>query len=95
MRHKTQNKRWYEQIVAYEGTAPTVAVYWDYGTVAASIASGTSETNILRKQLGNTETAVNHRLIQTKITAGGADTEVDSVGFTFRRFAKLIDQGAP
>ena len=95
MRHKTQNKRWYEQIVAYEGTAPTVEVYWDYVAGAASIASGTSEDNIIRKQLGNTETAVNHRLIQTKITAGGADTEVDSVGFTFRRFAKLIDQGAP
>ena len=95
MRHKTQKKRWYEQIVAYEGTVPTVEVYWDYGTGAASIASGTSESNILRKQLGNTETAVNHRLVQTKITAGGADTEVDSVGFTFRRFVKLIDQGAP
>ena len=95
MRHKTQNKRWYEQIVAYEGTAPTVAVYWDYEPGVASIASGTSESNILRKQLGNTETAVNHRLIQTKITAGGVDTEVDSVGFTFRRFVKLIDQGAP
>lgn len=95
MRHKTQNKRWYEQIVAYEGTVPTVEVYWDYGTGAASIASGTSEANILRKQLGNTETAVNHRLVQTKITAGGADTEVDSIGFTFRRFVKLIDQGAP
>tara|TARA_R110000824_G_scaffold106038_4_gene250614 strand:- start:2516 stop:5815 length:3300 start_codon:yes stop_codon:yes gene_type:complete len=94
MRHKTQNKRWYEQIVAYEGTVPTVSVYWDEAGTLGSIASGTDEANIVRKQLGNTETAVNHRLIQTKIE-GSANTEVDSVGFTFRRFAKLIDQGAP
>ena len=94
MRHKTQKKRWYEQIVSYEGTAPTVNVYWDEAGSSATIASGTSESNIIRKQLGNTATAVNHRLIQTKID-GSADTEVDSVGFTFRRFASLIDQGSP
>ena len=94
MRHKSQNKKWYEAIVSYEGTAPTIIVNWDYSDDAASIASGTSETNILRKQLHATRSSDKRRLIRVKITAGGADTEVDSLGLTFRRFAKLIDQGS-
>ena len=88
MAHKTQKKRWYEAIVAYEGTAPTVAIYWDYSTGAASLSAGTSETNIIRTIL---KTATNYRLIQIKITAGGADTEVDTIGLTFRRFETLVE----
>tara|TARA_R110002110_G_scaffold115354_5_gene286073 strand:+ start:441 stop:3746 length:3306 start_codon:yes stop_codon:yes gene_type:complete len=91
---KTQNKKWYEEIVAYEGTAPTVDVYWDYDTSPTTTGVGTSETNLIRRQLGNTDTAINRRLLKTKVS-GSADTEVDSIGFTFRRFVKLIDQGAP
>ena len=98
MLHKTQNKRWYEAIVAYtgdgSGDAPGIEIYWDYGTGAASISSGESEDNIIRKQLGDDVSAVNHRLIQIKVTAGDATTEVDSVGFTFRRFETLVDQGS-
>jgi len=98
MLHKTQNKRWYEAIIAYtgdgSGDAPTVEIYWDYGTDAASISAGTSEANIIRKQLGDNVSAVNHRLIQIKVTAGDATTEVDSIGFTFRRFETLVDQGS-
>ena len=98
MLHKTQNKRWYEAIIAYtgdgSGDAPGIEIYWDYGTGAASISSGTSEDNIIRKQLGDDVSAVNHRLIQIKVTAGDASTEVDSVGFTFRRFETLVDQGS-
>ena len=98
MHHKTQNKRWYEAIIAYtgdgSGDAPSIAIYWDYNTGAASISSGESEDNIIRKQLGDDVSAVNHRLVQIKVTAGDATTEVDSIGFTFRRFEALVDQGS-
>jgi hypothetical protein len=88
MAHKTQKKRFYEQITSYEGTAPTVNIYFDYsGSADGTVTAGTSEDNIVRKDLKK----LNHRLIQTKVT-GAANTEVDNLGFTFRRFVKLIDQ---
>ena len=98
MHHKTQNKRWYEVVIAYTGDGsgddPGVEVYWDYDTNRTAISAGENEANLIRKQLGNDVSAVNHRLIQLKITAGDATTEVDSVGFTFRRFETLVDQGS-
>lgn len=92
MQHKTQNKKWYEQIVSYEGDAPTITTYWDYSSSPTDTSAGTSETNIVRRNLGNSVNSIKKRLVKTKIV-GAANTEVDNIGFTFRRFAKLIDQG--
>ena len=91
MRHKTQKKRFYEQIITYEGSAPAVvSIYWDYSnSVDSGLSAGTAETNIVRKDLSKE----NHRLIKTLIQAdANGTTEVDSIGYTFRRFVKLIDQ---
>lgn len=85
-RHKTQKKKWYEAIVAYEGTKPTVTLYGDYSGVALSTTE-VAETNFVKKNLAK----VSKRLLQIKID-GSADTEVDNIGITLRRFAKLIEQ---
>jgi hypothetical protein len=97
MQSKTQRKKFYEAIVTYtgdgSGDAPTVDVYWDYATGTTTTSAGTSESNIIRRNLGNTANSIQKRLIKVKLTAGDATTEVDSIGITFRRFIKLTEQG--
>ena len=86
MNHKTQKKKWYEAIVAYEGTKPTIVMYGDYSGTPLTTTE-VAETNFVKKNLAKTS----NRLLQIKID-GAVDTEVDNIGITLRRFAKLIEQ---
>ena len=95
MQHKTQVKKWYELVVSYTGSAPAAtSIFWDNSTVTTGISSGASETGIVRWNLGNTDNAAKKRLLKVYLQShSDGTTELDSLGFTFRRFAKLIDQG--
>ena len=89
MGQNTQKKRWYDVVTSYEGAAPTVAIRFDYdGSDYGTVTSDTTVSNIKKVNLNSPD---NKRLIRVKLTGASNTSKVDAIGFTFRRFAKLIE----